>query len=246
MCPDVHTQKFWSCTLLPLLIEPTQAGAIQRAAGAIQRAAGAIRTPARRRLRQESIGYRHGLVCLPVTWPVMLLAILAIKIEDGGGAPVILRQRRVGLHGAVFSVMKFRSMATIAKSDGEARWAIANDARLTRVGQLIRKLHIDELPQIFNLLRGDMSLVGPHPERPEIVGELARKIPQVHTRHCVKPGITGWAQINYPYRASVADARNKFKSDLYYVKNQSLYLDFMVLLRTVKLALFGKRIQKQG
>lgn len=181
-----------------------------------------------------------ALLLLLLTWPVMLLTMLAIRIEDGGDSVVIFRQRRVGLHGAEFSVMKFRSMRVDAESDGKARWATANDARVTRVGQIIRKLRIDELPQIFNVLKGDMSLVGPRPERPEFVGELAREIPYFDTRHCVKPGITGWAQLNYPYGASVADARNKLEFDLYYVKNQSMYLDFMVLLQTVEVVLFGK------
>ncbi|MDO8862099.1 TIGR03013 family PEP-CTERM/XrtA system glycosyltransferase [Haliea sp. E1-2-M8] len=181
-----------------------------------------------------------ALFLLLLTWPVMLLTVLAIKIEDGIRAPVIFRQQRVGLNGVVFSVMKFRSMTVDAESDGKARWAAANDARVTRVGKLIRKLRIDELPQIFNVLAGNMALVGPRPERPEFVCELCREIPYFDNRHSVKPGITGWAQLNYPYGASVADARHKLEYDLYYVKNQSLYLDFMVLLQTVEVVLFGK------
>jgi len=181
-----------------------------------------------------------GLCLLLVTWPVILLTILAIKLEDGGKAPVIFSQKRVGLHGRVFNVMKFRSMTIDAEADGKARWAVANDARVTRVGQVIRKLRIDELPQIINVLTGDMALVGPRPERPEFVCELAREIPFFDKRHCVKPGITGWAQLNYPYGASIADAKHKLEFDLYYVKNQSLYLDFMVLLQTVEVIVFGK------
>ncbi len=181
-----------------------------------------------------------GLFLLLITWPVMLLTVLAIKLEDGASAPVIFRQRRVGLNGRVFEVMKFRSMSIDAEADGKARWATANDARVTRVGQVIRKLRIDELPQIINVLAGHMAFVGPRPERPEFVSELKEKIPFFDKRHCVKPGITGWAQLNYPYGASVRDARHKLEFDLYYVKNQSLYLDFIVLLRTVEVVLFGK------
>ncbi len=181
-----------------------------------------------------------ALFLLLITWPVMLLTVLAIKLEDGVRAPVIFRQRRVGLYGRVFEVMKFRSMSIDAEADGKARWATANDARVTRVGQIIRKLRIDELPQIINVLVGDMAFVGPRPERPEFVSELAEKIPYFEKRHCVKPGITGWAQLNYPYGASVNDAKNKLEFDLYYVKNQSLYLDCIALLRTVEVVVFGK------
>lgn len=181
-----------------------------------------------------------GLALLLVSWPVMLLALLVIKLEDGLSAPVIFRQPRVGLHGRVFHVMKFRSMAMDAEVDGQARWATANDPRITRVGRVIRKLRIDELPQIFNVLAGTMALVGPRPERPEFVYQLAREIPYFDKRHCAKPGITGWAQLNYPYGNSVTDARRKLEFDLYYVKNQSLYLDCRVLLRTVEVVVFGK------
>ena len=181
-----------------------------------------------------------GLFLLVVTWPFMLLTVLAIKCEDGLRAPVIYRQKRVGLYGQVFDVMKFRSMSTNAEADGKARWATTNDTRITRVGQIIRKLRIDELPQILNVLAGDMAFVGPRPERPEFVSELAKQIPYFEKRHCVKPGITGWAQLNYPYGSSVDDARHKLEFDLYYVKNQSLYLDCIVLLRTVEVVTFGK------
>ncbi len=191
-------------------------------------------------LIKRSFDLCAALALLLLTWPVMLLTLLAIKLEDGASAPVIFRQKRVGLHGAVFNVMKFRSMSVDAESDGKARWASANDARITRVGHIIRKLRIDELPQIINVLRGDMALVGPRPERPEFVSQLAREIPFFDKRHGVKPGITGWAQLNYPYGASVDDAKHKLEFDLYYVKNQSMYLDFMVLLQTVEVVLFGK------
>lgn len=181
-----------------------------------------------------------GLVLLVFALPFMLITMLAIKLEDGIRAPVIFRQKRVGLNGRVFNVMKFRSMSVDAEADGKARWATSNDARITRVGQVIRKLRIDELPQIFNVLAGDMAFVGPRPERPEFVSELEMEIPFFDKRHAVKPGITGWAQLNYPYGASVTDAKHKLEFDLYYVKNQSLYLDFLVLLRTVEVVVFGK------
>lgn len=177
---------------------------------------------------------------LTLTWPFMLLTVLAIWLEDGFGAPVIFRQRRVGLHGQIFDVMKFRSMTVDAEGDGKARWATPDDQRVTRVGKVVRKLRIDELPQIINVLKGDMAFVGPRPERPEFVRELAQKIPHFDKRHCVKPGITGWAQLNYPYGASEKDAKAKLEFDLYYVKNHSLFLDLTILLQTVEVILFGK------
>lgn len=189
---------------------------------------------------KRSLDIAASLCLLLLTWPVILLTILAIKLEDGPKAPVFFRQQRVGLHGRVFNVLKFRSMSIDAEADGKARWATANDTRVTRVGQLIRKLRIDELPQIINVLIGNMAFVGPRPERPEFACQLAKEIPFFEERHCVKPGITGWAQLNYPYGASVTDARHKLEFDLYYVKNQSLYLDFMVLLRTAEVVVFGK------
>jgi lipopolysaccharide/colanic/teichoic acid biosynthesis glycosyltransferase len=170
----------------------------------------------------------------------MLLTALAIKLEDGWRAPVIFRQKRVGLNGRVFDVLKFRSMSVDAEGDGKARWATTNDSRVTRVGQVIRKLRIDELPQIVNVLVGDMALVGPRPERPEFVRELSASIPFFDKRHCVKPGITGWAQLNYPYGASTRDALHKLEYDLYYVKNRSLFLDCLVILQTAEVILFGK------
>ena len=177
---------------------------------------------------------------LMFTWPVMLLTALAIWIEDGFGAPVFFRQKRVGLHGKTFSVLKFRSMSVDAEGDGKARWATPGDSRVTRVGNFIRKTRIDELPQILNVLSGKMAFIGPRPERPEFVKELSERIPYYDVRHCVKPGITGWAQLCYPYGASEHDARQKLQFDLYYVKNHSLFLDFMICLTTVEVVLFGK------
>jgi sugar transferase (PEP-CTERM system associated) len=179
-----------------------------------------------------------GLVL--VTWPFMLLTMLAIMIEDGPRALLLYRQRRVGIEGVPFDVLKFRSMRVDAERDGRARWATGNDDRVTRVGRIIRKIRLDELPQIFNVLRGDMSFVGPRPERPEFVASLSDSIPYYAERHCVKPGITGWAQVCYPYGSSEKDSLEKLQYDLYYVKNHSLLFDLMILLQTVEVVLLGK------
>lgn len=191
-------------------------------------------------IRKRCFDVLASFLLLSATWPVMLLTALAIKLEEGLRAPIIFTQQRVGLNGKPFNVMKFRSMRVDAEGDGQARWATSDDDRVTRVGHIIRKLRIDELPQVINVLSGDMSLVGPRPERPEFVRQLAQEIPFFEQRNRVKPGITGWAQLNYPYGASVADARHKLEYDLYYVKNQSLFLDFLVMLQTVEVVLFGK------
>jgi sugar transferase (PEP-CTERM system associated) len=179
-----------------------------------------------------------GLVL--VTWPFMLLTILGIMLEDGPRAPILYRQRRVGLDGHEFDVLKFRSMRVDAERDGKPRWASGADDRVTMIGRFIRKVRIDELPQIFNVLRGDMSFVGPRPERPLFVAQLAESIPYYDERHCAKPGITGWAQVCYPYGSSEKDAIEKLQYDLYYVKNHSLLFDMMILLQTVEVVLLGK------
>ena len=179
-----------------------------------------------------------GLVL--ITWPFMLITMLAIMLEEGLRAPIFYRQRRVGLDGHEFDVLKFRSMRVDAESDGKPRWATGSDDRTTRVGRFIRKVRIDELPQIFNVLRGDMSFVGPRPERPLFVAQLAESIPYYDERHCAKPGITGWAQVCYPYGSSEKDAIEKLQYDLYYVKNHSLFFDMMILLQTVEVVLLGK------
>lgn len=178
-----------------------------------------------------------SLVLLILATPVMVLAALAIVVEDG--APVFYRQERVGLGGRLFKVTKFRSMRRDAERDGKPRWAAANDDRVTRVGRFIRKVRIDELPQLFNVLKGDMSLVGPRPERPFFVDQLTKDIPFYAVRHCVKPGVTGWAQVRYQYGSSVDDAINKLQYDLYYVKNHTLFLDTVVLFETVRVVLTG-------
>jgi sugar transferase (PEP-CTERM system associated) len=189
---------------------------------------------------ERSFDLLAGFALLFMTWPFMLVAALAIKLEDGWRAPVLYRQRRVGLENRVFDVLKFRSMCIDAEKDGQARWAAKGDDRVTRVGAIIRKVRIDELPQILNVLKGDMSFVGPRPERPEFVAELNDKIPYYRERHCVKPGITGWAQLCYPYGSSEHDAAEKLQYDLYYVKNHSLLFDLMILLQTAEVVLWGK------
>jgi sugar transferase (PEP-CTERM system associated) len=168
--------------------------------------------------------------------PVMLLTMLAIKLESAG--PVIYRQERVGLGGKGFMCLKFRSMRTDAEKDGVAVWASKNDSRITRVGAFIRKTRIDELPQLFSVLAGEMSMVGPRPERPTFVAQLKEQIPFYDVRHSVKPGVTGWAQVRYAYGASVEDALHKHQYDLYYVKNNSLFLDLLILFETVSVVLF--------
>ncbi len=177
---------------------------------------------------------------LLLTWPIMAITALFIMLESGFGQPILYRQVRVGEDGKPFLVLKFRSMRTDAEKDGRAQWAIKNDTRITKVGAIIRKVRIDEMPQIFNVFRGDMSFVGPRPERPEFVGELSDKIPYYSERHRIKPGITGWAQLLYPYGASEKDSLEKLQYDLYYVKNHSLFLDFLILLKTVEVILFSR------
>jgi len=180
-----------------------------------------------------------GLFLL-VTWPIMALTSLLILLESGFGQPILYRQVRVGEDGKPFQVLKFRSMRPDAEKDGKAQWAVKNDTRITKVGGVIRKLRIDEMPQIFNVFKGDMSFVGPRPERPEFVGELSDKIPYFSERHRIKPGITGWAQLSYPYGSSEKDSLEKLQYDLYYVKNHSLFLDFLILLQTVEVVLFSR------
>lgn len=204
-----------------------------------------------------SHGFRHGVVrnvtkrafdllassfILSITWPLMLLTTILIWMESGFklDTPILYRQVRVGLEGKPFQVFKFRSMVVNAEKQGQAQWAKKNDARVTRIGRVIRKTRIDELPQIYNVFRGDMSFVGPRPERPEFVVMLAEKISYYSERHRVKPGITGWAQLLYPYGSTENDALEKLQYDLYYIKNHSIFLDFLILLQTAEVVLFGR------
>jgi sugar transferase (PEP-CTERM system associated) len=180
-----------------------------------------------------------GLV-LVVTFPLQVLIVLAMWIEDGITAPVIYRQERTGENGASFNVYKFRSMIADAEKEGKAIWASQGDNRVTKTGAFLRKYRLDELPQAVNVIKGDMSFVGPRPERPEFVSKLSQQIPYYNERHILKPGLTGWAQLNYPYGASMDDAYQKQLYDMYYVKNHSLFLDCLILLQTVEVVLFGK------
>ena len=179
-----------------------------------------------------------ALLLFVVSAPVMLLAALLIKLESRG--PIFYRQQRVGVNGSSFDVIKFRSMSNDAEKDGKPRWATTNDDRVTRVGRIIRRMRIDELPQLLNVLKGEMSLVGPRPERPYFVDQLTQEIPYFAVRHSVKPGVTGWAQVRYQYGATVEDAKAKLQYDLYYVKNHSLFLDLVILFETVSVVLTGK------
>jgi sugar transferase (PEP-CTERM system associated) len=179
-----------------------------------------------------------AIALIVVSAPVMLVTALLIKIESRGA--VFYTQERVGLNGVSFKVVKFRSMRSDAEQDGKPRWAAANDNRVTRVGQVIRRVRIDELPQLFNVLKGEMSLVGPRPERPFFVQQLTQDIPFYAVRHSVKPGVTGWAQVRYHYGSTVEDSLEKLQYDLYYVKNHTLFLDLVVLMETVGVVLTGK------
>ena len=178
------------------------------------------------------------LILLLVSTPVMLLTGLLIALESRG--PVFYKQERVGTAGRVFKVLKFRSMRADAERDGKPRWAAAQDDRVTRVGRVIRTFRIDEIPQLFNVLKGEMSLVGPRPERPFFVGQLTETLPYYAVRHSLKPGITGWAQVKYQYGATLEDSREKLEYDLFYVKNHCLSLDLLILFKTVAVVLSGK------
>ena len=176
-------------------------------------------------------------ILLVLTLPVMLIAAIAIALESG--FPVFYRQERMGKNGRSFKVIKFRSMRLDAEKDGKPKWATGNDDRVTKVGRFIRTYRIDELPQLVNVLAGEMSLVGPRPERPFFVEQLSRELPFYGVRHSVKPGLTGWAQVRFGYCASVQETAEKLQYDLFYVKNHSLFLDFVVLFRTVGVVLHG-------
>lgn len=179
-------------------------------------------------------------VVLMALSPFLLMAAIAIKIEDGLRAPIIYSQTRVGERGRLFRLYKLRSMRVDAESVTGACWARTDDDRVTRVGKIIRKLRLDEVPQAYNVLRGDMSFVGPRPERPEFTQHLEQQIRYYRERSTVKPGVTGWAQLRYPYGASDRDSQEKLKYDLYYIKNHNMIFDILILLQTVEVVLFGK------
>lgn len=199
---------------------------------------GFIASPARA-FTKRTFDLLVSSVLLLVLWPVMLLIAAAIWLDSGLRGTVLLRQERVGLNGRTFNLLKFRSMVPDAEADGPV-WARRNEDRVTRIGGFLRKSRLDELPQLFNVLKGEMSFVGPRPERPVFVHQLAEQIPFYGERHRVKPGITGWAQLCYPYGASVEDAKEKLQYDLYYLKNQGILLDLIILLQTVEVVLIGE------
>ena len=193
-----------------------------------------------RRLSKRCFDIAAAVLVLALTWPMMLLTVLAIRFESGPGQPILYRQERVGVRGRTFWLIKFRSMRTDAERDGVARWASKDDDRVTRVGRFIRKVRLDELPQLWNVLKGEMSFIGPRPERPQFVADLAQKIHYYNLRHCLKPGLAGWAQLRYPYGASEDDAAEKLKYDLYYVKIINLLFDLLILIQTVEVMLFRR------
>lgn len=178
-----------------------------------------------------------ALIGAILSLPIVMVTAVLIKLDSEG--PVFYRQERLGKHGRPFVLVKFRSMGVDAEDAGPV-WASKDDNRTTRVGRIIRKIRVDEIPQFWNILRGEMNFVGPRPERPHFVAQLAQEIPYYEQRHLIPPGLTGWAQIKYPYGASIEDARQKLQYDLFYVKNQSLILDAIVLFETIKIILFGR------
>jgi len=179
-----------------------------------------------------------AFVGLILSLPIAAVTAVLIKLESNG--PVLYSQERVGRHGRRIKVIKFRSMKVDAEKDGNAVWAKKNDSRVTRIGKIIRTIRVDEIPQFWSILKGDMSFIGPRPERPQFVAMLAKEIPFYEHRHLVQPGLTGWAQIKYPYGSSIEDARRKLEYDLYYVKNQTIFLDVVILFETIKTILFGR------
>jgi sugar transferase (PEP-CTERM system associated) len=186
---------------------------------------------------KRSIDLASGFMGLALSAPVMLLVSIAVRMDSKG--PIIFRQRRVGLRGKCFELLKFRSMRVDAEAGTGARWATKNDPRVTRIGGFLRKYRLDELPQFINVIRGEMSLVGPRPERPEFVDELRQQISYYDERHSVRPGITGWAQVKYQYGSNVEDAIRKLEYDLFYLKNMSIFFDCAIILDTVRIVTTG-------
>src|SRR2546426_2577581 len=194
----------------------------------------------RARLNEIARAAMHRIIAFVgaiVSLPIAIVSAILIKIESRG--PVLYKQERVGKNGRLFTLMKFRSMRVDAEKDGPV-WAQTDDQRMTRVGRIIRKIRVDEIPQFWSILRGDMNFVGPRPERPHFIAQLAQEIPYYEQRHLIAPGLTGWAQIKYPYGASIEDARQKLQYDLYYIKKQSLTLDATIMFETIKTILFGR------
>lgn len=177
-----------------------------------------------------------AMLALVLTAPLLLVAALAVKLEDGG--PVLFRQARVGRDGVPFEMLKLRSMRVDAERDGP-RYAAVGDRRVTRVGRILRRTRIDELPQLLNVLKGEMSFVGPRPERPVFVAQISEVLPHFAERHRLRPGLAGWAQLNHPYAADLADMRAKLEYDIYYIKNRSLFLDLLILAQTLRVVVWG-------
>lgn len=178
-----------------------------------------------------------ALLLLILTSPLIILAAFLVKITSTG--PILYSQVRVGLSGKEFNIFKLRTMIADAEKEG-AKWSSFNDPRITKIGAIFRKTRIDELPQLFNILRGDMSFIGPRPERPEFIKILVEEIPYYSLRHLMKPGLSGWAQVNYDYGSSVNDSLVKLEYDLYYIKNYSFYLDLRTIIKTIRVVVFGK------
>jgi len=198
---------------------------------------GFVKTPVSKFIKRV-VGFVLSALMFLCLSPLLILVSIVIRLDSRG--PILFSQERVGENGEIFTIYKFRSMRTDAETISGPVWAEEDDPRITRVGKIIRKLRIDELPQLWNVLKGDMSFVGPRPERPYFVEKLKQKVPYYNQRFAVKPGVTGWAQIKYPYGATENDALEKLKYDLYYIKNMSLIMDLMVIFQTVKTVLLGK------
>ena len=226
--PVVDVAAFYERTHGEVQLESLKASWLVYGSGFVQ---GAVR-----RLLKRSFDIVVSTLLLILAAPVMVIAALAIKLDSKG--PLIYKQERVGLRGKSFMCLKFRSMRTDAERDGVAVWASKNDSRVTRVGKFMRGTRIDELPQLISVLRGEMSMVGPRPERPSFVNQLREQMPFYDLRHTVKPGVTGWAQVRFSYGETVEDARRKHQFDLYYVKNNSLLLDIQIIIETVSVVLF--------
>jgi len=187
---------------------------------------------------RRGLNFLAALFGLLLSLPLLPFVILAVKLDSSG--PVLYRQQRVGRQGVIFSCYKFRSMRQDAEADTGATWALDNDPRITRVGKFLRASRLDEIPQLWCVLKGDMNFVGPRPERPEFVEWLSKQIPYYGVRHVVRPGITGWAQVQYKYGNTAEDAREKLQYDLFYIKNASLGLDILIMFQTIKIVLLGR------
>ncbi len=190
---------------------------------------------------QQAYSWMLAMMALVVAFPVMVAVAIAVKLSSPG--PIFYRQTRVGLNGRNFTLYKFRSMGVNAEKGTGAVWATKNDPRVTPLGRWLRKLRLDELPQLFNVLKREMTMVGPRPERPEFVKMLSEKIPYYRQRHYVPPGITGWAQINHKYGDTIEDTEKKLEYDLYYIKRQSVVFDFYIMFQTVKVMLLSRGAQ---